>query len=171
MLWFSEEYPQTDAPYAMAWLHRVSCGSSLFSSQEKFSFICSCRWPQMHSDTAKSKKGKCLFSKTKDNSVSLDNKTRVFESGRCPCRSIKSLCTRVNIIIRKRQYLARSCCAYGSDGGLDRLCSCTLILKAWYLLDDRLLCSDCFSSWLQFFYSFSQSKIWILTRTRVCQWP
>lgn len=163
MLWFS--HPQTDAPYAMVWLHRVSCGSSLFSSQEKFSFICSCRWAQMHSDTAKSKKGKCLFSK-KDNSDSLDSKTRVLESRRCPRRSIKSPCTHVNIIIRKRQYLARWCRAYGSDGGSDQLCSCTLSLKAWYLLDDRLLCSACFSSWLQLFCSFS----WHSQRY-VCQWP
>lgn len=46
--------------------------------------------------------------------------------------------------------------ADGSDGGSDQLCSRTLSLKAWYLLDDRLLCSACFSSWLQLFSSFSR---------------
>lgn len=148
---FRVEYLLTEAPYAMVWLH--SCGSSLFTSQEKFSFICSCRWAQMPSDAAKWKKRKCLFSKPKNNSDSLDSKTQVLESRRCPRSSNKSPRTRENIIIRKCRYLTRWCRTYGSDGGSDQLC--TLSLKAWYLLDDRLLCFASFSSWLQLFYSFS----------------
>lgn len=56
---FRVEYLLMEAPYAMVWLH--SCGSSLFTSQEKFSFICSCRWAQMPSDAAKWKKGNVYF--------------------------------------------------------------------------------------------------------------
>lgn len=96
------------------------------------------------------KKWKCLFSKPKNNSDSLDSKTQVLESRRCPRSSNKSPCTRENIIIRKCRYLPRWCRTYGSDGGSDQLC--TLSVKAWYLLDDRLLCTASFSSWL--FYSF-----------------
>lgn len=159
MLWFSEEYPQTDAPYAIVWLHQVSCGSSLFSSQEKFSFICSCQWAQMHTDTAKSKKGKCLFSKTKDNSDSLDSKIQVLESRRH--HHSKTSVPRSLVPLSWFWWWIRSTLQLHTQlGGLIYAGWQVVMLWLFFFLAPALL-----------FFFTALSKVWILTMTHLCQWP
>lgn len=117
----------------------------------------------------KKRKGKCLFSKTRDNSDSLDSETQVLESRQWPCRSIKSPGTRVNIIIGKRRSLAgwwfwwwiRSTLQpYTQPEGL--------VFAGWQFV---MLSLFFFLAPALFFFFTALSKIWILAMTHVCQWP
>lgn len=115
------------------------------------------------------RKGKCLFSKTRDNSDSLDSETQVLESRQWPRRSIKSPGTRVNIIIGKRRSLAgwwfwrwigSTLQPYTQPEGL--------IFAGWQVV---MLCLFFLLAPAPFFFFTALSKIWILAMTHVCQWP
>lgn len=108
-----------DAPYAVVWLHCVSCGSSLFGSQEKYSFICSCHWAQMHSESAKSEKNGNVY----------------FQIQRMPpihwtAKKWSRKCPRIPVI-HKHWFLTCWCLAHGSGGGSHHLYSFYDFRQLW----------------------------------------
>lgn len=110
------------------------------------------------------KQGNVYFPRQRIIQIHWTRKTRVLESRQCPCRSIKSPCTRVNIIIRKHWYLARWCLWFW--WWIRSTLQLYSQLEGWIFV---MLCLFSFLA-LSFFF-MALSKIWISTMTHVCQPP
>lgn len=138
-----------DAPYAVVWLHRVSCGSSLFGSQEKSSFICSCHWAQMHSESAKSGKKMEMFIFKYKGCLRFTGRQRN-EAENAPAGPLKTPRIRV---IHKHWFLTCWCLAPGSGGGSDQLYSFYDVRESWRL-DICWMTGSCAPFSSGFFQSF-----------------